>query len=114
MGVRFSETVEVVTEKEKEDVDSDSDSDSSSSDFHEIVTSSSDAETVASSDEDDALLLELALGSAYGCDPSLFKKSSNNEPSDRSSLLFLDKDLLDDHSSVKEGKGYVHVCISMM
>ena len=78
MGVRFSETVEVVTEKEKEDVDSDSDSDSSSSDFHEIVTSSSDAETVASSDEDDALLLELALGSAYGCDPSLFKKSSMN------------------------------------
>ena len=111
MAVRFSEVVEVVTEKEKEDVDSDSDSDSSSSDFHEIVTSSSDAETVASSDEDDALLLELALGSAYGCDPSLFK---NSEPSARSSLLFLDKHLLDDDSSVKEGKGDAHVCISMM
>ena len=73
MAVRSSEAVEVVKEKEKGDMDSDSDSDSSNSDFHEIVTSSSDAETVASSDKDDALLLELALGSAYGCDPSLFK-----------------------------------------
>ena len=63
---------------------------------------------------DDALLLKLSLGSPYSCDPSPFKKSTNNEPSARSSVPLLDKDVLDDDNSVKESKGDVHVCISMM
>ena len=50
-----------------------SDSDASNSDFHEIITSSSDAETIASSDEDDTNLLEAILGSTFLCDPSLLK-----------------------------------------
>ena len=87
----------MVPEEENEDIDSDSDS--SGSEFHEIITSSgSEEDTYASSDEDDALLLELAIGGAYACDPPLFKKKSENEPCTRSSLLFLDKDLLDDDS----------------
>ena len=61
-------------EEESEDVGSDSDSSSSDSDFHEIITSSRDAEAIQSSDEDDANLLEMVLGSAYSCDPSLLKK----------------------------------------
>jgi hypothetical protein len=85
-----------------------SESDASSSDFHEIITSSSDAETIVTSDEDDANLLEAFLGSAFSCDPSLLKKNERNAPSSRNSLLFLDKDLLDDE--MKEGK-CVTVCV---
>ena len=55
-------------EEESEGVDSDSDV--SSSDFHEIITSSSDEETIASSDEDDVNLLEAIHGSAFSSDPS--------------------------------------------
>ena len=107
--MKFSETIEVLpAEEESEDVSSDSDS--SGSDFHEIITSSSDAEGIASSDEDDANLLEVVLGSAYSCDPSLLKKRARNEPSSRNSLLFLDKDLLEDES-LKEGKTCVCVCV---
>ena len=92
MAVRFSETIKVLpAEEESEDIGSDSDT--SSSDFHEIITSSSDAEDIGSSDEDDANLLEVVLGSAYLCDPSLLNRSTRNEPSSRNSLLFLDKDL---------------------
>ena len=107
MAVRFSETIEVLPAEEESEGEG-SDSDGSSSDFHEIITSSSDAETIASSDEDDANLLEVILGSAFSCDPSLLKKSARNEPSSRNSLLFLDKDLLDDEA--KEGKS---VCVCM-
>ena len=50
MAVRFSETIEVLpAEEESEDVGSDSNT--SSSDFHEIITSSGDAEDIGSSDE---------------------------------------------------------------
>ena len=108
MAVRFSETIKVLpAEEESEDLGSDSDT--SSSDIREIITSSSDAEAIASSDEDDANLLEVILGSAYSCDPSPIKKSARNEPSSRNSLLFLDKDLEDE--TLKEGKACVCVCV---
>ena len=70
MAARFSETIEVLPAEEESEGEG-SDSDGSSSDFHEIITSSSDAETIASSDEDDANLLEVILESAFSCDPSL-------------------------------------------
>ena len=50
---------------EEESEELGSDSNMSSSDFCEITTSSSDAEAIASSDEDDSNLLEVGLGSAY-------------------------------------------------
>ena len=72
MAVEFSEMIEMLPAIE-ESKDIGSDSNTSSSDFREI-TSSSNAEGIASSDEDDANLLEVVLGSANSCDPSLLKK----------------------------------------
>ena len=54
------------------------------------MTSSSDAQTIASSDEDDANLLEAILGSAFSCDPSW-----KSEKWAFKELTFIDKDLLD-------------------
>ncbi len=102
IAVKFSETIEVLPAEEFKGVGSDSDA--SSSDFHEIITSSSDAETIATSDEDDAIYLQLFL-SAFSCDPSLLKKVKEMRLP-QWTLLFLDKDLLDD--KVKEGK-----CVTM-
>ena len=66
-----------------------SDSDSES-DFYEIT--SSEPESVCSSDEEDAERLEVVLEGAYTCSPTLYR-SSNLDPAERSSLLFLDKDI---------------------
>ena len=73
MAVRFSDAIKVMPEEENEDVDGDSDS--SVSEFHKTITSSgSEAGNYASSDEDDDLLLELAVGGACTCGPSLYVK----------------------------------------
>ena len=67
--------------------------DSASEDeFCEITTS--EAESLSTSGEEDAELLEVALDGAYTCNPSLFSKCSL-DPAERSSLLLLDKDFLD-------------------
>ena len=86
--VSFSE---IVTEKEMMDSaqheTSDIDSDSES-DFYEIT--SSEPESICSSDEEDAERLEVVLEGAYTCSPTLYQ-SSKLDPAERSSLLFLDK-----------------------
>ena len=68
-----------------------SDSDSGSeSDFCEIT--SSEPESVCTSDEEDAERLEVVFEGAYTCSPTLYH-SSLLDPAERSSLLFLDKDI---------------------
>ena len=74
---------------EPDDTDIESDSDD---DFAEITTS--EAESLATSDEEDAEILQVALESAYSCNPSVFSKRAL-DPAERSSLLLLDKDFLD-------------------
>ena len=69
----------------------DTDISDSDDDFFEITTS--EAESLATSDEEDAELLQVALESAYSCNPALFS-NSKLDPAERSSLLLLDKDFL--------------------
>ena len=66
---------------------------SDSEDEYYEITSTSEAESLATSDEEDAELLEVALDGAYSCSPSVFLKSTR-DPAERSSLLLLDKDFL--------------------
>ena len=86
MAVSFAE--EVSFAELPSQGDNPGDSSDSDSDFHKIITSSSEA--VATSDEEDLELLELTLESAYTCSPSKFA----GDPCMRNSLLLLDKDLL--------------------
>lgn len=88
--VSFSETVveKGVTDSAQHET-SDSDSDSES-DFYEIT--SSEPESICSSDEEDAERLEVVFEGAYTCSPTLYQ-SSSLDPAERSSLLFLDKDI---------------------
>ena len=99
--VSFSE---IVTEKEMMDSGqhetSDIDSDSES-DFYEIT--SSEPESICSSDEEDAERLEVVLEGAYTCSPTVYQ-SSNLDPAERSSLLFLDKDIGESGESGDERK----------
>ena len=86
--VSFSETVaqeEDSTQHESYYSDSDSESE-----FYEIT--SSEAESVCSSDEEDAERLEVVLEGAYTCSPKLYQCSSL-DPAERSSLLLFDKDI---------------------
>ena len=78
--------------------------DSDSDDFCEITTS--DPDSYSSSDEETAEMLEFALEGTYTCSPSLFL-NGREDPAERTSLLYLDKDLMDSESM--EG---VYVCIS--
>ena len=68
------------------------DSSESDDDFCEITTS--EGESLATFDEEDAELLEMALDGAYSYNPSLFSKCTL-DPAERSSLLLLDKDILE-------------------
>ena len=52
----------------------------------------SEAESFATSDEEDAELLQMALEGAYTC--SAFKRSTIVDPAERSSYLLFDKDLM--------------------
>lgn len=101
MAVSFAE--EVSFAELPSQGDNPGDSSDSDSDFREIVTSSSEA--VATSDEEDLELLELALESAYTCSPSKYA----GDPCMRNSLLLLDKDLLDDEDV--EGTRVCCVCV---
>ena len=101
MAVSFAE--EVSFAELPSQGDSPGESSDSDSDFREIITSSSEA--VATSDEEDLELLELALESAYTCSPSKFA----GDPCMRNSLLLLDKDLLDDEDV--EGTRVCCVCV---
>ena len=67
---------------------------SSEEDVYKITMS--EPESLSTSDDEDSQLLEMALGSAYTCSPSLFRKSSVAalDPAERTSLLFLDKDFI--------------------
>ena len=103
MAVSFAE--EVSFAELPSQGDNPGDSSDSDSDFREIITSSSEA--VATSDEEDLELLELALESAYTCSPSKFA----GDPCMRNSLLLLDKDLLDDEDV--EGTLVCVVCACM-
>lgn len=59
----------------------------------------SEAESLATSDEEDAEILQVALESAYSCSPSLFSKCAL-DPAERLSLLLLDKDFLDSEGNL--------------
>ena len=59
--------------------------------FCEITTS--EADSLSSSDDDDAEKLELVLQSAYACSPKKYKLT--NDPVLRNSLLLLDKDFIE-------------------
>lgn len=74
----------------------DSDISDSDDDFVEIT---SEAESLATSDEEDAEILQVALESAYSCSPSLFSKCAL-DPAERLSLLLLDKDFLDSEGNL--------------
>ena len=72
-----------------------SSSDSDANDFYEITTS--EAESLSTSEEEDAERLQLALETAFSADPSAFLKSATAlDPAERTSLLFLDKDFIGD------------------
>ena len=86
--VAFAEDAAHCSATEESDETDASDSDD---DFVEIT---SEAESLATSDEEDAQLLQVALESAYSCNPSIFSKCTL-DPAERSSLLLLDKDFLD-------------------
>ena len=62
--------------------------------FCEITTS--EADSLSSSDDDDAEKLELVLQSAYVCSPN--KRKFQNDPVLRNSLLLWDKDFIDSES----------------
>ena len=64
--------------------------------FFEITTS--EADSLSSSDNDDAEKLEIALQSAYSCSPK--KLRLKNEPMLRNSLLLLDKDFIESEGSL--------------
>ena len=86
------DTAHCLATEETDDTDiSDSDND-----FIEIIMS--EAESLATSDEEDAELLEVAYESAYSYNPALFSKRTL-DPAERSSLLLLDKDFLDNELS---------------
>ena len=76
----------------------DTDISDSDDDFVEIT---SEAESLATSDEEDAELLEVAYESAYSCNPALFSKCTL-DPAERSSLLLLDKDFLDSEGNFSD------------
>ena len=86
--------------EESDDTDAASDSDD---DFVEITTS--EPESLATSDDEDAELLQAALESAYSCNPSFFSKCPL-DPAERSSLL-LDKDFLDSDGNLVVISGWV-------
>ena len=89
--VAFAEAATQCSAAEESD---DSDISDSDDDFVEITTS--EAESVSTSDEEDAEFLQMALESAYSCNPSVFSKC----PAERSSLLLLDKDFLDSEGNL--------------
>ena len=64
--------------------------------FFEITTS--EADSLSSSDNDDAKKLEIAWLSAYSCSPK--KLHLKNEPMLRNSLLLLDKDFIKSEGSL--------------
>ena len=97
--VSFSATVSTVEV-------TDDDFSSSEESFREIVTTS-EAESFSSSDEEDAERVEMIFERAYTCSPSMFSRPSPLAPAERSSLLLLDKDLLND-GEMSEG---VCVCV---
>ena len=87
--------------EESDDTDAASDSDD---DFVKITTS--EPESLATSDEEDAELLQAVLESAYSCNPSFFSKCTL-DPAERSSLLLLDKDFLDSKGNLVVISGWV-------
>ena len=101
--VSFKDQCEVLLPSEENDS-------SSSEDFYEITTS--EAESISSSEEEDTQLVEFALESAYSCSPSLFLKGS--KPSERTSLLFLDKDLIDEFEYSEGVCVWVCVCVCVI
>ena len=83
--VTFAEGVaqsSAIVEPDNTDIESDDD-------FVEITTS--EAESLATSDEEGAEILQVALESAYSCSPSIFSKRTL-DPAERSSLLLLDSE----------------------
>ena len=84
----------------------------SESEFYEIT--SSEAESICTSDEEDAERLEVVLEGAYTCSPNLYQYSSL-DPAERSSLLFFDKDIGESGDECKCGntvlKGFDCFCI---
>ena len=58
--------------------------------YYEIFTS--EAESFATSDEEDTELLQMALEGAYTCSP--FKRSTIIDPAERPSYLLFDKGLM--------------------
>ena len=80
------------------------DTQESDEEYYEIFTS--EAESFATSDEDDAEILQMALEGAYTCSPC---KRSMVDPAERSSYLFYDKDLMDEIEENGEA-GDLHVC----
>ena len=84
----------------------DDDFSSSKESFLKIVTTS-EAESFSSSDEEDAERVEMIFERAYTCSPSLFSRPSPLTSAEISSLLLLDKDLLND-GEMSEG---VCVCV---
>lgn len=86
-GVKFGAKIVVTADGnvESDDVDIDEE-------YCEIFTSEGEAESFATSDEEDAELLQMALEGAYTCSP--FKHSAIIDPAERSSYLLLDKDLM--------------------
>ena len=91
--VAFAEDTAQCSATEESD---DSDISDSDDDFVEIT---SETESLATSDEGDAELLQVAFESAYSCSPSLFSKCAL-DPAERSSLLLLDKDFLDSEGNL--------------
>ena len=73
------------------------DTQESDKEYCEIFTS--EAESFATSDEDDAEILQMALEGAYTCSPC---KRSIIDPAERSSYLLYDKDLMDGSEDGRE------------
>ena len=82
-GVKFGAKIIIPTGEVGDTAESDED-------YYEIFTS--EAESFATSDEEDAELLQMALEGAYTSSP--FKRSTIIDPAERPSYLLFDKDLM--------------------
>ena len=85
--VTFADQATFSVQKELDSADS-----GSEDECYEITTS--EEESLSTSGEEDAKMLEAALEGAYTYSPSLLSKCTL-DPAERSSLLLLDKDFLD-------------------
>ena len=101
--VTFSKSVSCFSDNKSEDEDSNSEEF-----FHELTTSEAESVEATSDDDEDGLKLDMLIQGAYSCNPAYFS-SFASEAAQRNSLLLFDKDLRGSSES-----GMAAVCIVLV